>query len=125
MATQEIMDGFGRAKGKSLLDLLNQLKDARVDGQDIHLEVDHRSLPYLDHVLADFTDGPMASKVEVIASGKDPEADHKWRRFTLTRERPGLFRLMAFPTPFNNEIAPLSPGIPPSASRETPLPRVK
>ncbi|MCB9766153.1 MAG: hypothetical protein H6739_40630 [Alphaproteobacteria bacterium] len=114
MATQAIHDRL--RKDITFVELLGNLKDVQIDGATIKLEVDHRALPYLDHTVVGFTDGPMATKVEAVFSGKDPDAE-KWRRFTLQREGYRHYRLMAFPTPFNNDIAPLSPGIPPSASR--------
>ena len=102
--------------GVTVLAMLESLKGGVVDGNPVGLEIDSRAVPYLKHVIVGFTDGPMASKVEAILSAQEP-GHEKWRRFTLLRERPGLWKLSVFPTPFNNPTAPLSPGIPPSASR--------
>lgn len=114
MATAEIHAAL--KKGVTFVDLLGSLKAVRIDGKPINLSVDHRCLPYLDHVVEGFGDGPMASAVEAVFSGRDPHG-HLWRRFTLQRLNAGEYRLAAFPTPFGDANAPLSPGIPPSATR--------
>lgn len=113
MATEQILSRL--RTGGTFLELLDVLKDIQIDGKKVQIEVDARSVPYLRHIVAGFTDGPAASAIEAVLSGKDPAHD-KWRRFTIHRERPGVYRLAAFPTPFNNHSSPLSPGIPPSAS---------
>lgn len=114
MATAEIMAKL--KEGQTFTELLSALHGTVVDGKPIKMSVDQRTLPYLKHVVTGFTDGPGASKIEAILAGQQPGA-HKWRRFTIRRTGPGIFLLDAFPTPFNNSMAPLAPGIPPSASR--------
>lgn len=113
MATEQILSRL--RTGQTVLALLDGLKDLKIDGKPVRFEVDARSVPYLRHTVVGFTDGPAAGAVEAVISGKEPEHD-KWRRFTIHRESPGVYRLAAFPTPFNNPTSPLSPGIPPSAS---------
>lgn len=114
MSTREILSAI--RPGATLLDTCRALQGLSVDGHSAQLSVEPRCVPYLKHVIAGVTDGPMAGGVEAVISAQEPGHSH-WRRFTLVRERPGHYRLNAFPTPFNNATAPLSPGIPPSASR--------
>lgn len=113
MATEQIMSRL--REGLTFLELLDALKDITIDGKKARFEVDARSVPYLRHTVSGFTDGPAAGAIEAVLSGKEPGHD-RWRRFTIHRESPGVYRLAAFPTPFHNHSSPLSPGIPPSAS---------
>ena len=102
--------------GQKIEDLIASLQGIPVAGRKVQSSVDARARPYLDHVVAGFTDGPPSSNVIAVISGKDP-AGALWRRFSLTRKGPWLAEIDVFPTPFPNEIDPLSPGIPPGASR--------
>ncbi len=103
-------------KGLSFSDLLARAGTLREGGKALKLTVDPRSAPYLDHKLAGWTDGPPSSTVAWVLSGADPHGG-AWRRFTIAKTAPYTYELAAFPTPFGNEIHPLSPGVPPSVTR--------
>jgi hypothetical protein len=104
-------------KGATLAQVVAKLQGAPAEGgKALAMRVEDRCKPYLDHVLAGFVDGPPTSVVAWVLSGKDPGAQ-AWRRFTLTRVAPYTYELGAFPTPFHNANDPLSPGVPPTASR--------
>ena len=109
--------GSALSKGLSFAQLLPRLGAAAVAGQKLTVGVEDRAHPYLDHVVEGWVDGPPSSDVAFVLVGKDPEADHKWRRFTISRVAPWTYELGVFPTPFNNGQDPLSPGVPPSSSR--------
>ncbi len=103
-------------KGQKVSDLITTLNAIRIDGKNIVVNYDYRARPYLDHTIVGWTDGPPSSNVQVVFSGETPEHDY-WRRFTVSRTGPGRYDIDVFPTPFNNAESPLSPGIPPGASK--------
>lgn len=102
-------------KGQSFEQLLKKLSTVQDAGKTLRFEVDDRSVPYLDHQIVGWTDGPPTSVVAWVLSGADADGHH-WRRFTISKVGPWFYKLACFPTPFNNPVDPLSPGIPPSAS---------
>lgn len=114
MSTREILAAI--RPGATVLDTCVALQALKVDGHAVQLTLEKRCLPYLKHVVSGVTDGPLSGGVEAVLSAQEPGAE-RWRRFTVLREGPGHWRVDVFPTPFNNGTAPLSPGIPPSASR--------
>jgi hypothetical protein len=103
-------------KGVTFRELLTRLNGLPEAGKPLALQVEARSVPYLDHVVVGWTDGPPTSAVAFVLSGAAPEG-HAWRRFTLSRRGPWRYELECFPTPFHNPDDPLAPGIPPSQSR--------
>ena len=103
-------------KGQTVKDFAFALNGVVAEGQALVVTIDPRTPPGLDHVVEGWVDGPPVTVVAAVFSGRDPEADHKWRRFTVTRKGPWHYEIDAFPTPFNNAVDPLSPGIPPGAS---------
>jgi hypothetical protein len=103
-------------KGVTVEELRRSLDGQAIDGVRLKVGVDHRSLPWMDHVVDGFVDGPPSSNVAVVFSGREPGRD-LWRRFTIDRVGPGEYEVDVFPTPFRNAIDPLSPGIPPGASK--------
>ena len=103
-------------KGLKVTDLITALQAIKIGDKAITVSYDYRSRPYLDHTVVGWTDGPPSSNVAVVFSGETPEHDY-WRRFTVTRTGPGAYEIDVFPTPFNNPTSPLSPGIPPGASK--------
>lgn len=109
--------GSALSKGLSFSQLLPRLAAQAEAGRTLTLTVEERARPYLDHVVDGWMDGPPTSSVAFMLSGRDPSADHKWRRFTLSRVSPWTYELGVFPTPFNNSQDPLAPGVPPSSSR--------
>lgn len=102
--------------GQTVEDLRKSLDGQTIGSGTISVGVDRRSLPYLDHTVIQWVGGPPGSNVEVIFSGADPDGRH-WRRFSLSRVGPHRYEIDVFPTPFNNAVDPVSPGIPPGASR--------
>lgn len=104
-------------KGQSVQDYAGALRAREVEGRRLDVTVDRRTQPWLDHVIDGWVDGPPASAVAAVFSGRDPQADGKWRRFTVTKAGPWHYEIDVFPTPFPNAVDPLSPGIPPGASR--------
>lgn len=106
------------AKGQSFQELLQRVSGMSEGGRPVKLHVDPRSAPYLDHRLAGWVDGPPSSNVAWVLSGADPDG-HSWRRFTISKVGLGTWELAAFPTPFGNEVHPLSPGVPPSVTRKS------
>lgn len=104
-------------EGATFAALLPVLAKVAEGGKNLTILVEERARPYLDHVLASWTDGPPSSAVAFVLSGRDPKAE-KWRRFTLSRVAPWTYELGAFPTGFNNAADPLAPGVPPSSSRK-------
>lgn len=111
---QEMLQKF--RKGMKVDELISTLRTIRVDGKAIAVDFDYRARPYLDHTVVGWTDGPPSSNVAVVFSGQDTDGEH-WRRFTVSRTGPGRYDVDVFPTPFNNPESPLSPGIPPGASK--------
>jgi hypothetical protein len=103
-------------KGASFAELLPKLNGVPEAGKPLVVKVEDRAMPYLDHVVDGWVDGPPTSNVAWLLAGKDPSGD-KWRRFTISKVGPWTYELEVFPTPFKNAIDPLSPGVPPSASR--------
>lgn len=103
-------------QGQTMSGLQEHLHGSEVSGRPLVVTVDYRARPYLDHIVAGWTDGPPGSNVAVVISGASPDGVH-WRRFTVSREGPWAYEIDVFPTPFNNPEAPLAPGIPPGASR--------
>jgi len=103
-------------EGTTLGELLQVLDGLGVDEGAIQATVDTRARPYLTHTIVGWTDGPPSSNVVAVIAGKSPSKAH-WRRFTITHTGVWRCEIDAFPTPFNNPEAPLSPGIPPGASR--------
>jgi hypothetical protein len=103
-------------KGASFEDTVRRLATVEEGGRRLTIRVEPRCVPYLDHAVAGWVDGPPTSVVGWVLSGQDPAGDG-WRRFTLSRVEPWTWELGVFPTPFRNGVDPLSPGIPPSSSR--------
>lgn len=112
-----VLDTF--MKGQTVRDYADALGRQESAGKPLTVSTDPRTRPWLDHIVEGWVDGPPASVVAAVFSGRDPDADSKWRRFTVTRVGPWRYEIDAFPTPFNNATDPLSPGIPPGASRRT------
>ncbi len=110
-----VLDTF--QKGQTVQAYADALSGRQAAGKPLKVTIDDRSRPWLDHVIEGWVDGSPTSVVAAVVSARDPDADHKWRRFTVTKVGPWHFELDAFPTPFNNGVDPLSPGIPPGASR--------
>lgn len=108
--------GASFQKGMTLEALRKKVQGAPDTGGSLTIEVDDRSRPYLDHTLSGWTDGPPTSTVAWVMSGADPDGHH-WRRFTFSKVGTRTYKLACFPTPFNNEVDPLAPGIPPSSSK--------
>lgn len=104
-------------KGQTVSDYVAALDGAMAVGKPLEVTVDQRTRPWVDHVLEAWVDGSASSNVVAVFSARDPDADHKWRRFTVTRRGAWRYEIGVFPTPFNNAVDPLSPGIPPGASR--------
>ena len=103
-------------KGQRIDALIGSLKALNVGTKPIAVTADDRAVPYLDHTVVGWTDGPPGSNVQVVFSGEAPGGRY-WRRFTISRAGPGRYEINIFPTPFNNPESPLSPGIPPGASK--------
>lgn len=101
--------------GKTLAEVREKLDGLVLDGKALSVGVDDRCLPWMSHVVEAMVDGPPSSNVAVVVSARHP-TKAKWRRFTITHKGPWMFEVDVFPTPFNNGVSPLSPGIPPSAS---------
>lgn len=97
-------------------ELVASLAGLSAGGKKLQLQVEARTVPYLRHTVVSWVDGPPSSTVAFVLSGADPRGD-AWRRFTLSCKDDGRYELACFPTPFHNGVDPLSPGIPPSASR--------
>ncbi len=112
--SQTLVSAF--QKGLALRDLLPKLARLSEAGKPLKFEVESRSVPYLDHLLSGWTDGPPTSSVAFVLSAREPNHDH-WRRFTISKVAPWTFRLECFPTPFGKADAPLAPGMPPSQTR--------
>ncbi len=108
--------GQSLKQGVTFTMTLPTLRGLPEEGGTLAVRVEDRALPYLDHVVSGWVDGPPSSSVAWVLSGKDPTAE-KWRRFTLSKVAPYTYELGVFPTGFNNAVDPLSPGIPPSSSR--------
>ncbi len=104
-------------KGQSVREYATGLDGRQAEGRAIKVTIDPRTTPWLDHLVDGWVDGPPSSNVAAVFSARDPDLDQKWRRFTVTHAGPWHYEIDAFPTPFNNATAPLSPGIPPGASR--------
>ncbi|RME23864.1 MAG: hypothetical protein D6798_12610 [Deltaproteobacteria bacterium] len=104
-------------KGQTVQAFAEALGGRQVAGRPVQVTIDPRCRPWVDHVIEGWVDGPPTSEVAAVLSGRDPDADQKWRRFTVTWRGPGRYDIEVFPTPFNNAMDPLSPGIPPGASR--------
>ena len=102
-------------QGITFEELLKSLSTLQEGGKKLQLQVEARTVPYLRHTVVGWVDGPPTSAVRFVFSGADPRGA-AWRRFTLSRKN-GNYELECFPTPFHNSEDPLSPGIPPSASR--------
>jgi hypothetical protein len=111
-------EAFGVAlqKGQSFSQVLSTLGRVVDAGKTLSFSAEERALPYLDHVVEGWVDGPPSSVVAFVLCGKDPAGD-KWRRFTLSKIAPWSYELGVFPTPFPNNQDPLAPGVPPSSSR--------
>lgn len=103
-------------KGVTFRDLLQKLAKQHEAGKPLQFQVEARSVPYLDHTVVSWVDGPPTSVVAFVLSGEQP-GEHYWRRFTLSKVGPWRYELECFPTPFHNPTDPLSPGMPPSQSR--------
>ncbi len=103
-------------KGLTFRDLLLRMSKLHEAGKPLALQVEGRSVPYLDHTLVSWTDGPPSSTVAFVLSGQAADG-HSWRRFTLSRVGPWRYELECFPTAFHNGEDPLAPGMPPSQSR--------
>jgi len=103
-------------KSQTVNDLIGNLRGLSAGDGPISVGYDYRARPYLDHTVVGWTDGPPSSNVLVVFSGENPTHDY-WRRFTVSRVSAGKYEIDVFPTPFNNAVSPLSPGIPPGASK--------
>lgn len=103
-------------KGASFADTLRRLDGLPEAGKPLVVRAEDRALPYLDHLVDGWVDGPPTSNVAWMFSGKDP-AGPRWRRFTISKVGPWTYELEVFPTPFPNALDPLSPGVPPSSAR--------
>lgn len=103
-------------KGVTFRELLTAMARLSEAGKPLQWQIEPRSLPYLDHVVCGWTDGPPTSVVVFVLSGQEP-GTHAWRRFTISKKGPWRYELECFPTAFHNGDDPLSPGVPPSASR--------
>jgi hypothetical protein len=103
-------------QGATIADTLSNLDGKVASGRPLAVSAHDFALPYLDHVVAGFVDGPPSSEVAAVISGAAPGGG--WRRFTLSRSGPWRYVLEVFPTAFNNADAPLAPGIPPATSRQ-------
>jgi hypothetical protein len=101
--------------GVTIADTLAAINGTVASGRPLSIQAHDYALPYLDHVVAGFVDGPPSSVVAAVISGAAPGGG--WRRFTVSRTGPWQYLIDVFPTSFNNKDAPLSPGIPPSTSR--------
>jgi hypothetical protein len=108
--------GSSFQKGQKLSELLKKINGTMDSGKAVSLEIDDRSLPYLDHAVVAWTDGPPTSTVAWVLSAEEPGAQ-AWRRFTISKTGPWKYRLASFPTPFHNPVDPLAPGIPPTSSK--------
>lgn len=109
-------DVFSRLQsGATISDTLASIEGAISGGKPLAIQAHDYALPYLNHVVAGFVDGPPSSEVAALISGAAPGGG--WRRFTISRTGPWQYVLEVFPTTFNNADAPLAPGIPPSTSR--------
>lgn len=107
---------LGRLReGRTLSQVLVELDGTVVAGKPVRVVADEASLPYLDHVVRGFVDGPPSSDVVAVLSGEAP-GGHAFRRFTISHVGAWRYSLGVFPTAFHNRQAPLAPGIPPSAS---------
>lgn len=103
-------------KGATFRDLARSLAGVSEAGKPLQIQVEARTVPYLDHTVVGWTDGPPTSVVAFVLSGADPDG-HAWRRFTISKKGPWRYELECFPTPYHNERDPLAPGVPPSSSR--------
>jgi hypothetical protein len=103
-------------QGATFQDLLKSLASLSEGGKPLNFQVEARTVPYLSHKVVGWVDGPPTSVVNFVLSGADPNG-HAWRRFTISKRGPWRYELEVFPTPFHNDKDPLSPGVPPSASR--------
>jgi hypothetical protein len=108
--------GSKLAKGKSFADTVPMLDGLPEAGKPLKLRVEPRAVPYLDHAIDGWVDGPPTSNVAWLLSGREP-GTQKWRRFTITKVAPWTYELGVFPTPFPNANDPLAPGVPPSSAR--------
>ena len=80
---QVVLEKF--QKGQTVRDYVKALDGALEAGKPVRVTVDARTEPWLDHVIEGWVDGPPVTTVAAVFSGRDPDADHKWRRFTVTR----------------------------------------
>lgn len=103
-------------KGMTMKELLGKLQGQNAAGKPISVTLEERGVPYLDHKLEGWTDGPPTSAVAFVLSGAAPDGHH-WRRWTISKVGPWKYQLGCFPTPFNNGRDPLAPGVPPTSSR--------
>jgi len=99
-------------EGRTMAELRDSLDGRSIGGRPLEVTVDPRALPYLDHKVTGWVDGPPSSNVVAVISGADPHGG-KWRRFALSQKGSWKYEVDAFPTPFSDARAPLSPGIPP------------
>lgn len=104
-------------KGQTVREYVKALDGREAAGKPLSVTTDGRAEPWLDHVIEGWVDGPPVTVVAAVFSAKDPQAQAKWRRFTVTKVGPWHYEIDVFPTPFNNGVDPLSPGMPPGASR--------
>jgi hypothetical protein len=104
------------SEGQTMEMLLQNLDGFGAGKDTVRATVDVRARPYLKHTVVGWADGPPGSNVLFLVSAQAP-GRMQYRRFSVSHT--GLWRceIDAFPTPFNNPQAPLSPGIPPGASR--------
>ncbi len=99
--------------GRTFREWMDDLDGAELDGVRVTVRAHERAVPYLDHVIEAWVDGPPPSNVLAVLSGRAPDGG-SWRRFTISRVGPGVLEVEDYPTPFRDPQAPLSPGIPPA-----------
>lgn len=104
-------------KGVTVRDLLSRLAALHDAGKPLQFQVEARSVPYLDHAVTGWVDGPPTSVVAFVLSAQQP-GQALWRRFTISKVGPWRYELECFPTPFGDGASPLAPGMPPSQTRQ-------
>ena len=106
--------GGALAMGLTMKQVLAKLNGLAVAGKPIAVSSEARCAPYLHSTVVGWVDGPPSSNVAFVMSGADGES---WRRWTISKVGPWRYEIGCFPTPYHNAKDPLSPGVPPTASR--------